>query len=245
MKTFTFLSALIFSMSAWAVDIQKSQCLGDPNDPVAAIYLHGWFSPSGQGGEFGGFERANRKQLAELASRLRIRIAVPVAPNTAHVGGKTVRAWVLGSLSSAEKISKSVCGELSSPRTLIGFSNGAYKALSVAASCGVTGNHESEHIAENYSLIVASGAQPSRPKGLNDRHCPRLLIGLAAAEKGWVHQANSVIRDYKDRHAQAELTKFPGEHGIPPNKVLEAAMRPLLQSQIELTSQAPSSSTSK
>lgn len=78
-------------------DVQKSECIGNPKDPVKAIYLHGWFPFKGHGGNplkpnfYLDLETANRAKLEKLASEMHIRIAVPLA------GGKNIankkRTW--------------------------------------------------------------------------------------------------------------------------------------------------------
>lgn len=80
-------------------NVQKSECIGDPKDPVKAVYLHGWFPfPTKKNMQknrppnfYLDLESANRNKLEKLAHEMHIRIAVPLAGGVNAVNKK--RTW--------------------------------------------------------------------------------------------------------------------------------------------------------
>jgi hypothetical protein len=106
-----------------------SQCIGDPSWPVKIIYLHGWFSASG-GDDTHGFRKLefnNRQSLVQLANKLHVRIAVPLAGAVNHKNN--MREWNGASIGQVEAGAKSACNVSSLPagKTLMGFSSGAFE----------------------------------------------------------------------------------------------------------------------
>lgn len=126
------------------VSISTSQALADshvpqaaciPADqtdwPVKAIYLHGWFE--GAGSRLTHSRRSefdNRKHLEEMARRLQIRIALPIAPSVNRNG---MRSWNNSKLEDIEKLAVAACdgAPLAEERSLIGYSNGGFAAKNI------------------------------------------------------------------------------------------------------------------
>jgi|GEM_PF-5031259 len=144
---------LIMVSPATFADVHKYECY--PKEeyasswPVDAIYLHGLFTAdSADTNGWRKLEADNRVKLRAMADKLKIKIAIPVAP----IGGKNTRNWNSTSLAKIEAMAKQACGgkPLAKPRALIGFSNGGYKARQVAnEACGT------------YSKVLALGAVQS------------------------------------------------------------------------------------
>lgn len=143
-----------------AQSIQKSQCFPSSaeskNWPVAAIYMHGLFPPPGGSAAYIKYETDARDYLEKLATRHKIRIAVPVSDNVINTKDYgTVHSWTGKSLKSIEAEAEKACGaKLDKPRALIGFSNGGYKATEIAnAGCGMN---------PDYAVIVSIGAPKTK-----------------------------------------------------------------------------------
>lgn len=145
----------------------QSACLpehvpGSDGWPVAAIYLHGWFPPTGPSDVRGSraLEIANRAALAELARRHRIRIAAPLAT---AVNGDGMLQWGDADLSQIERSAMQACRITRLPRglTVIGFSNGGYKARDL-------GQLPCEQL-DRYARILAIGTQESFPARCNGK----------------------------------------------------------------------------
>ena len=149
---------LIMVVSASAVhagvDIQHAACLGKPDAPIGAIYLHGMFPNSNKVPDPNGFKNLEARNLTELealAEKMGIRIAVPIAPfvkQTVATKKKKhskkqppllgVRYWTsskvpghpTATLQQILKASSAACGgePIKKPIGLIGFSNGANMA---------------------------------------------------------------------------------------------------------------------
>lgn len=159
------LACLVVEFSAFADSVPKATCVPSnkesANWPVKAVYLHGLFA--GGSDDINGFrqlERENRKKLEALASKLKIRIAVPRGDRPK---GKTYYQWNRVSFSDIESRASQACGgeKLSSPRALIGFSNGAMKSLRIGQlDCGKS--------LKNYSLILSMGS----PVEIGTQKCP-------------------------------------------------------------------------
>lgn len=135
-----------------AASVQDAQCLPQSSEaqswPVKAIYMHGLFK-GGSGPDENGFralEANNRQKLEEYAKKLKIRIAVPVAP----VNGRW-RNWNSTGLKEVERQAREACGgaPLAEGRALIGFSNGGYTSRRYAMDCSST---------RGYSVILSIGA---------------------------------------------------------------------------------------
>lgn len=148
---------ILFTQKTYAAPPQDSQCLGN-SGPVQAIYLHGWFPPSGNNWLIG-LESDNRGKLLKLAAMMNIRIAVPTSQFTMrNKDGLLVRYWPSNqtSIAYAEKIARAACGgaELANDRYMIGFSNGANRtwALSNETNCANM---------KNYKKILALGPASS------------------------------------------------------------------------------------
>ncbi|MBX3019000.1 MAG: hypothetical protein KF767_14025 [Bdellovibrionaceae bacterium] len=137
---------------AFAQSVQSPQCLPATDEakgwPIKAIYMHGLFK--GEGGPdtngFRALEAGNRKKLDEYARKLKIRIAVPVAP----VNGQ-FRNWNSTGIKQVEKQAREACGgaTLAEGRALIGFSNGGYRSRKYAHDCEST---------RGYAAILSIGA---------------------------------------------------------------------------------------
>ena len=101
--------------------------------PVMAIYLHGWFAPSGPNDVSGNraVEFANRNYLDEFARRYHIRIAVPLGLQVDPSNG--MLEWGKADLPQIEQSSMRTChvSELPNGISLIGFSNGGFKARDI------------------------------------------------------------------------------------------------------------------
>jgi hypothetical protein len=162
--------SIILLTSTWAfadgsASPQTSACLGPPGAPVQAIYMHGWFQPSGSGG-YVQLEINNRKLLEKIAySHVPpIRIAVPLAEDVETTStGLRVRTWGSNyNLKSIEADAMQACGVTSLPknRTLICFSDGAYKCQQMARS-NCAGYSD-------YNKVLAIGAVHRESKSLSD-----------------------------------------------------------------------------
>ena len=148
----TFLIALFLIIGARAqTAIPGATCIGASGDPVQAIYLHGLFAASGAKdvSGFRALEFANRAALKTLAARFHVRIAVPLAPQISKSG---LREWNNASLYEIEGLAEHACGHsLAGHRSLIGFSNGGFKARDIGRlSCAQTAD---------YKRILAIGTQ--------------------------------------------------------------------------------------
>lgn len=131
--------------------IDRSACLPDTPEargwPVAGIYMHGLFEPSGNTA-YRGMEKTNRQLIEKYIkdNGLKVRIAVPVSPVT----GK-YHQWIKSktSVKSVEKSAVDACGggRLLDGRVLFAFSNGANAAEKF--SCDAT---------EAYSHVMIIGA---------------------------------------------------------------------------------------
>lgn len=101
--------------------------------PVKVIYLHGWFAPSGPSDVAGNraVEFANRGYLDEFARLYRIRIAVPLGLQVEPSNG--MLEWGRADLPQIEQSSLEAChvSELPPGISLIGFSNGGFKARDI------------------------------------------------------------------------------------------------------------------
>ena len=178
--------------------IPQSACLpehvpGSDGWPVAAIYLHGWFPPSGPVDVRGSraLEIANRAALSELARRHRIRIAAPLARQV-NAGG--MLQWGDAELPEIERSAMQACRitRLPGRLTVIGFSNGGYKARDL-------GLLPCEQL-DRYARILAIGTQESFPPRCNGkfRNIPEHrfppddlagLLGLPSRPGGPLQQA--------------------------------------------------------
>src|SRR5258708_26079855 len=137
MRKIAVLAAVMVLIWAWrsaraAADsaIPQSTCLPEhipesSNWPVMAIYLHGWFAPSGPNDVAGNraVEFANRAYLDEFARRYRIRIAVPLGLQVDPSNG--MLEWGKADLAQIEQSGMQAChvSELPDGISLIGFSN--------------------------------------------------------------------------------------------------------------------------
>ena len=142
-------------------NVQRAECFPTgsyaANWPVDAIYLHGHFHKDGRKQQFLNWENANRDKLQELATRLKIRIAVPISPVVNRGSGKL--EWNTVPLSKIEELARSACGNvpLAPRRAIIGFSNGGYKARDIAKlSCAAQ---------SKYPVILSIGAPKNTIKG--------------------------------------------------------------------------------
>jgi hypothetical protein len=161
MKLCAWVVLLLFSGRVWATcaDVQKPVCLpgtAESTDwPVAAIYMHGLFEDSGVTA-FCDLESSNRKKLKEIALKLKVRIAVPVADmrGTYHNWG-TKRTATKEQLPEIEKKAEAACDdELMDGRALVAFSNGCYRATAMRESgCEALGE---------YAKIVTLGCETAK-----------------------------------------------------------------------------------
>jgi hypothetical protein len=161
MKASALAVLLLFSGPLWAdcAAVQKPVCLpgtAESGDwPVAAVYMHGLFEDSGVTA-FCGLENANRKKLKEIALKMKIRIAVPVADmrGSYHNWG-TSRTATKESLPEIEKKASAVCDDdLMDGRALVAFSNGCYRATAMrSAGCEALGE---------YAKIVTLGCDTAK-----------------------------------------------------------------------------------
>lgn len=142
-------------------NVQRVECFPTgsyaANWPIEAIYLHGHFRRDGRGQKFLDLENANRDKLQEIATRLRIKIAVPVSPRVNDKSGN--REWNTLSLPDIESLARSACNNapLAPRRAIIGFSNGGYKARDIAKlSCSAQ---------SRYPVILSIGAPLNTIKG--------------------------------------------------------------------------------
>jgi hypothetical protein len=98
-----------------------------------AIYLHGWFAPSGPNDVSGNraVEFANRIYLDEFARQYHVRIAAPLGLQVDPSNG--MLAWGKADLPQIEQSSMQAChvSELPNGISLIGFSNGGFKARDI------------------------------------------------------------------------------------------------------------------
>lgn len=221
----SFVLALTTIHCAYAESVQQSACVGPAGAPVKAIYLHGWFQPGGSSNDFQKLESGNRRQLAELAAKLNIRIAIPLAPNINGKNGN--REWPGGqgpaanrSLRSIESESERVCNSKLAPkRTLIGFSNGGFAARNIAMACD-------NHMRANYGGVIMMGAKPWANVSKNDfTGCPPLKVmggtkdGLETCVKN--HGCRSfedVARDMKaGMGSHVSIERYPAGHRLVSN----------------------------
>jgi len=150
MQTLFIAFFLIISAFAHAA-IPGATCIGDSSAPVQAIYLHGLFAANGAKdvSGFRALEFANREALKTLAAHFHVRIAVPLAPQVSKSG---MREWNSASLYEIEGLAEHACGHsLADHRSLIGFSNGGFKARDIGhLACSKT---------TDYKRILAIGTQ--------------------------------------------------------------------------------------
>lgn len=149
--------AILFAAGLWLAfppaftwaSTQEPTCVPTSIDaakwPIKAIYLHGWYAPSGNNSQ----EERNRKALSDMGNRLHIRIAVPVSPaiDSNH------RLWDSVSLTQIEALSVKACGgeALDDHRILIGYSNGGYAARRIS-------NMDCERLKQHYTELMGIGA---------------------------------------------------------------------------------------
>jgi hypothetical protein len=161
-------SGLAAGVAAADTPIPQGACLPEnaPQSgswPVMAIYLHGWFPPSGPNDIRGSraLEIANRAALAELARRHRIRIAAPLALQVNASNG--MLEWGDADLQQIERTAMQACrvAELPQGIAMIGFSNGGFKAHDL-------GQLPCEQL-DRYSRILAVGTQAAFPDRCNGK----------------------------------------------------------------------------
>jgi len=141
-RTIAGIAAAAFALGAAPAKadpaIPTSTCLPEDlpesaNWPVMAIYLHGWFAPSGPDDVAGNraVEFANRAVLGEFARRHRIRIAAPLGLQIEPSNG--MLEWGRADLPQIAQSSLQACHVPALPKgiALIGFSNGGFKARDI------------------------------------------------------------------------------------------------------------------
>lgn len=234
---------LAVSMTAQARNVQRSECIGPARAPVKAIYMHGWFPPSGSD-DYVALEQGNRAQLEDLARRLNIRIAVPIAED---INDKGYRSWGSHSMTTpasqalkgVEVKAAAACGApLAVPRALIGFSNGGYFARRIAFQCD-------SYMRTTYSSIIVTGAPAFDQKTMSQYEqqrngqsesygsCPRLVTlsgdkdgvgacgpGSDAGKCGF----QKMIDHYARLGGTGEQRTFEGGHVLPDPALLEGAI---------------------
>lgn len=224
---------ILFPLFSFARDVQQSECVGPAGAPVKAIYLHGWFPPKGSG-NYVKLEQSNRRQLEQLAQRLGIRIAIPLAPNINSDNGN--REWPGGmgnsannSLRAMEGESKRVCGAPLAPqRTLIGFSNGGFAARNIALSCD-------DHLKKNYASVVMMGAKAwANPPDRNFAGCPKLTAMRGEADdstdtcvkgRGCQGFKSVATQMRKGLGGNVDIETYRGGHVLAPNERLAALIQ--------------------
>ncbi|NQZ01124.1 MAG: hypothetical protein HRT45_10710 [Bdellovibrionales bacterium] len=191
--------------------IYEQENLGEVGDmrtwPIGAIYLHGWDNILEDGSAD---ELANRERLKELAkqmARRRLRIALPVSGQTRRVNdGRTVFYWP-GQMplqenegaernSSIEGLARLACSsngngddvDLASPRVLMGYSNGAYKAINLAESL----NCRQGQTAGAYTRIIAIGARES------SNSCGTLRTNAAHSPRNFAERLDGFLDGWDD-----------------------------------------------
>ncbi len=218
---------LIFVSAAARADVQRAECVGPAGAPVKAIYLHGWFPPRGEG-DLVKLEAGNRVKMRQLAEKLGIRIAIPIAPEIHKKNGN--RQWpgsivnAPSSLRAIEAQATRACGAPLAPgRTIIGFSNGGYEARNIAINCDA-------HLRQNYTNVIMMGANVRSdfarrdnsgcPKltamhgqgdGSLDRNFPQVAARMGALMSG----APIEIRSYRGAHDLADNDTLAGIIGRP------------------------------
>lgn len=240
--------ALFLSFSWVGADpVQSPQCLGPAGAPVAAVYMHGWFSKDvPKKGEPDHWtvklEKANRTQLAELAKKLNIRIAVPIAKGFNPKNG--YREWPDGRGSATKKILEEIernasraCGApLATPRSLIGFSNGGFAARNQGLAC--------QDNLKAYSNILMIGAKPLEETTREGSFsgCPTVHIMSGSRDDGtetckkhpetgektcisFQEMATRMKRALARQDGKAEITVYPGGHVLPSQKLMEDILR--------------------
>ncbi len=128
---------------------------GETNWPVKGMYLHGWFTAHGTSMTHSRrTEFENRRYLLDLARRMRIRIAMPVAPRIHSNGNHT---WGGVGLAEIESLSRQACdgAPLAPDRSLFGYSSGGFAAKNVGQlPCNQL---------RNYRRVLAIGTQNHYP----------------------------------------------------------------------------------
>lgn len=228
MKNFAlFILVCLTLPQAHARNVQKPECIGPANAPVKAVYLHGWFPRSGDG-SYVNLERMNRVKLEELAAKLNIRIAVPVATTFNPRNGN--REWQgnpQGALKSIENSVTSVCGVApATPRALIGFSAGGYMARNIALACD-------DKLKKQYSDVVMIGAKPRNPSGGAKRFagCPKFTFMSGTSDRSTnASQAPAMKNAYERLGGRGEVVSYPGGHVLPSASLLEKQLKSLQSS---------------
>jgi predicted esterase len=217
----------LFGFSALAQpSVQHAECVGPKGAPVAVIYLHGLFPPSGSGGFYLDLEASNREQLTKFANDRKIRVAIPLAKSTRN----GYRDWLAGKSFAAtfadiEAQSLKVCGSLASPRALIGFSEGGYFTRTLAFTCR-------QFTKENYSVMFMSGAKPRVPPA-SELNCPNLVVASGAQDtstetctgKNCV-SFEAMAEAMRTRYPNLAIEAFPGGHSLPPEDLLSKYLGP-------------------
>lgn len=227
------LFTLVGSAAFAARNIQQSECVGPAGAPVKAIYLHGWFPKGGSGTWYHSLEADNRKKLEELAKKMNIRIAIPVAQSINGANG--MRQWGGGSLNTAESAAKSACGSaLAVPRALIGFSSGGYMAREVALQCD-------SKMKSSYTAIVMIGAKPRTPPKASYAGCPKFVVMAGKGDgSAAIGNAPAMTKAYEKRGGdKTDVVTYPGGHIIPNADLLAKQISSIGASSPAATSPTP------
>ena len=215
------LLVLIFSSSASARDVKQAECVGPATAPVTAIYLHG-FDLSRESG--------NRARLEAFANRQNVRIAIPISRGISRTGKKE---WKMGSIANTFKNiefqATTVCNSaLSSPRAMIGFTDGGVFVRDLAFECS--------RLTKDYSALVMSGVKPKTPD-YSMKKCTRLVAARGMSDDATDICHNEInkkkkkmmricipfkvaVEKMKTRYSEVETEIFPGKRILPPDDVL-------------------------
>lgn len=251
---------LALSWSAGAETVHRATCIrpkGKPHAPVSAIYLHGWFNANSSvtDGFYVELEKSNRAQLQDLADKMGISIAVPLAPNRVSLKAGVMRAWspsqtpgtAARALKSIEKESESVCGQpLAAEKTLIGFSDGGYQAREMALQCAAK--------TPQYKNVIMMGAR-ARDGSKKGRDNCAPLIAIRGTEDDSTAKCLSKVRGKCIRSVPFEIEAeqmarsiggnteiFPpyeGGHILAPNKFLANFIVPTTTNIVTTTAPPP------
>lgn len=230
---FTALMTLLTSISLHPQDVQQATCIRPRNNPAAevgTIYLHGWFPFSGSG-NYINLERANRRQLQDLADRTGQSIAVPLATESNRYKMRTwnpsqERGTAAGKLGAIEKRAVAACGKsLAVPRRLIGFSDGGYMAREIAVQCAAKGSV--------YSAVMMIGAAGRDGSSSNRTGCAKFFAVHGASDTCASSVNGRCTRSIPQTMASMArslgtgaqvLPTFQGGHELPPNDRLITAL---------------------
>lgn len=196
---------LLLTFSANAND-----CMGPDNAKSFAVYLHGIDSqkPSDQ-------EKTNRKILSSIATKLKMKFALPRASE--KCGPSICWGWALTdkdakSAIGAIEAAANKCFPKSSNYGLVGFSSGGYMATKLFRSCTTP---------RKVSWIVTSGSTmmkgPIEPEPKDLSQCGKLSMLVGTKDEGNRDPKKNYLNLLLAKKARATYEEFDGSHELNEN----------------------------